>query len=301
MSENFSRAGKGNLPSVPATSTPIAYKGVPVMTTDRLADAYGVEAKHIQDNHANNRSRFTEGVHFFKVTGAELKALKTDPTISGQFDKRAPALILWTERGARRHAKILDNDVAWSVFEELEDCYFAGKVAQIEAQPQRPALGTIRDVAATFKGFFGIARMVGLDPNQAALAASRGVKNTVGVDPLGEMGVTHLLAPQQEAHVTATQIGAKICERTGAGKVSGQAANKLLEKHGFQVRDQNADAGWAETEKGRPYAVWQDTAKRHSDGAPVRQLRWSAGIVDALIAAMAGTPVDPVSGSDAQH
>ena len=33
-------------------------------------------------------------------------------------------LVLWTERGAARHAKMLDTDQAWDVFEQLEDCYF---------------------------------------------------------------------------------------------------------------------------------------------------------------------------------
>ncbi|MDL9985518.1 hypothetical protein QS817_20565, partial [Providencia rettgeri] len=33
----------------------------------------------------------------------------------------------WTERGAARHAKMLDTDNAWDVFEALEDFYFAKK------------------------------------------------------------------------------------------------------------------------------------------------------------------------------
>ncbi len=34
------------------------------------------------------------------------------------------SLILWTERGAARHAKMLETDKAWEVFEKLEDNYF---------------------------------------------------------------------------------------------------------------------------------------------------------------------------------
>lgn len=31
---------------------------------------------------------------------------------------------MWTDRGAARHAKILDTDEAWEVYEELEENYF---------------------------------------------------------------------------------------------------------------------------------------------------------------------------------
>lgn len=34
-------------------------------------------------------------------------------------------LMLWTERGAARHAKMLETDQAWDVFDKLEDYYFS--------------------------------------------------------------------------------------------------------------------------------------------------------------------------------
>jgi hypothetical protein len=39
--------------------------------------------------------------------------------------KFASVLMLWTKKGTLRHAKILDTDKAWEVFEILEDSYFA--------------------------------------------------------------------------------------------------------------------------------------------------------------------------------
>ena len=45
------------------------------------------------------------------------------------------SLILWTERGAARHAKMLETDQAWEVFERLEDCYFSRTAASEPAQP----------------------------------------------------------------------------------------------------------------------------------------------------------------------
>jgi len=105
--------------------SPLEYQGKRVLTTERLASAFEATEKNIQVNFANNGSRFIEGVHFFKIVGSELRELKNEPDYIGLVGKRASHLILWTERGVARHAKILDTDTAWEIYEQLEDTYFA--------------------------------------------------------------------------------------------------------------------------------------------------------------------------------
>ncbi|EHM2894213.1 ORF6N domain-containing protein [Escherichia coli] len=106
------------------TLSPITHNQIPVITTELLAQLYGTEAINIQVNHTRNRERFVEGKHFFKIEGTELREFKNRLTDSKSVAKRARSLILWTERGAARHAKMLETDQAWEVFEKLEDCYF---------------------------------------------------------------------------------------------------------------------------------------------------------------------------------
>ena len=103
------------------------YNSVPVLTTAQLAEFYGTDSNNVQMNFSRNTARFEEGKHYFKLQGEELKAFKNSPTMSGLVDKRVPSLTLWTEKGAARHAKILDTDQAWNVFEQLEDSYFKVK------------------------------------------------------------------------------------------------------------------------------------------------------------------------------
>lgn len=118
------------------TLSPITHNQIPVITTELLAQLYGAEVKNIQNNYARNAERFIEGKHFFKVAGDALKNLRVDlnysqnlqPSLRGlQISPKARSLILWTERGAARHAKMLETDQAWDVFEKLEDCYFRQK------------------------------------------------------------------------------------------------------------------------------------------------------------------------------
>jgi len=75
-------------------------------------------------NLARNEVRFETGKHYHKLTGPELRNFKHSPTASGLVPRNAPQLLLWTERGAARHAKLLDTDQAWAVFERLEESYF---------------------------------------------------------------------------------------------------------------------------------------------------------------------------------
>ncbi|EFA4076790.1 TPA: ORF6N domain-containing protein [Escherichia coli] len=128
------------------TLSPITHNQIPVITTELLAQLYCTEISNIKVNYTRNSERFVEGKHFFKVVGDELKNLRVtlsnsqnlQPSLRGlQISPKARSLILWTERGAARHAKMLETDQAWEVFEKLEDCYFSqGKTAPTEQQPQ---------------------------------------------------------------------------------------------------------------------------------------------------------------------
>ncbi|EKI7840437.1 ORF6N domain-containing protein [Salmonella enterica] len=109
------------------TLSPITHNQIPVITTELLAHLYGTKIKNISDNFLNNTTRFVVGKHFFKIEKNELREFKNRPETIGLVGKNARSLILWTERGAARHAKMLETDQAWEVFEKLEDCYFSQK------------------------------------------------------------------------------------------------------------------------------------------------------------------------------
>ncbi|EDI7486833.1 TPA: phage repressor protein/antirepressor Ant [Salmonella enterica] len=109
------------------TLAPITHNQLPVITTELLAQLYGTTSHSITKNHRSNIGRFVCGKHYFKIEGSDLKDFKNKVTNSDLVASRAKHLILWTERGAARHAKMLETDQAWEVFEKLEDCYFSQK------------------------------------------------------------------------------------------------------------------------------------------------------------------------------
>lgn len=171
---------------------------------------------------------------------------------------------------ALAYAKYLDPQFHMQCNAVIRERMAAPRLAVADSPP--PA------VAATFRGYFAIGRLIGLDRNQSALAANRATVAVVGVDPLALMGATHLVAPQQEPILTPTDIGKEL------GGLSGIAVNNLLAERGLQEgrRDAKDRPYWTPTEAGQRYAVFLDTGKRHGDGTPVRQLKWAAGVIEPL-------------------
>lgn len=113
----------------------IAYRGVPVVTTETLARAYEVKPINIQKNFSANKDRFVEGKHYYTISGNDLKEFKNCLTESKSVEigKRTATLTIWTERGAARHAKMLNSDRAWDMFELLEETFF--RIARPEPAP----------------------------------------------------------------------------------------------------------------------------------------------------------------------
>lgn len=102
----------------------IEWSGVKVVTTEMLAKGYGTDDANIRMNLSNNKDRFLDGVHYYTLTGLNLREFKNRVNDSYSVGKRAKSLTLWTEKGAARMSKIVDTDEAWSFFERLEDSYF---------------------------------------------------------------------------------------------------------------------------------------------------------------------------------
>ena len=99
------------------------YKEIRVLTTQQIADAYGTDSKTISYNFNHNKDRYTEGKHFILLEGDDLRAFREIHDLPSNLNK----LYLWTEKGAFLHAKSLNTDKAWEVYDHLVDTYFNRK------------------------------------------------------------------------------------------------------------------------------------------------------------------------------
>lgn len=118
------------------------YKNIRVLTTSQIAEAYEANTDVITKNFNRNKDRYIEGKHYICLEGDDLKAFKTN----GQIDlsSRINKLYLWTEKGAFLHAKSLNTDKAWEVYDRLVDEYFekdSRKPMTVAEQIQLLALG----------------------------------------------------------------------------------------------------------------------------------------------------------------
>ena len=252
----------------------VEYKNLPVLTTEQLADFYGTDSVRIQQNHVRNSNRFVEGKHYFKVEGQNLKdfatSLKIVTNSQIEISSKARSLTLWTEKGAARHAKILDTDQAWEVFEKLEDCYFAMREI---AQPKPPKEKQIQ-IGTITRQFSIMCKALGFKGNQHTLAVDKAVKNATGISPLEMIGETHLIAENKQQVFTPTQLG-ELCEP----KISARKVNEILAQLGFQEK---AGSIWAVTPKGEKLCEMLDTGKKHSDGTPVKQVKWYQSVMEDI-------------------
>lgn len=97
-------------------------KEIPVMTTKQLAAAYEVSQEVIRQNFKRNSKRFIEGKHYYSVS--QFDNLIVTNCHNSELPSSPRGFTVWTEKGAARHAKIINNDIAWDIFEDLEETYF---------------------------------------------------------------------------------------------------------------------------------------------------------------------------------
>ncbi|WP_315066527.1 ORF6N domain-containing protein [uncultured Clostridium sp.] len=222
---------------------PLEFKNQRIMLTKTLADQYGTEDVRVHQNYLRNKDRFVEGKHFYKLEGEELKRFKTDYLKDSSL--KINSLILWTDRGAARHAKILDTDEAWEVYEALEENYFNPKQSlnTSELSPELQMFKQIFDTVAkqqlenkqikaeikeTKEEIQGIRDIVTLNPNSWRTEVTT-ILNKIAIDRGGT----------QEAYRNIRNESYELLDARAGSKLSIRLTNmrrKILEETGSKSK-----------------------------------------------------------------
>ena len=121
--------------------TTTEYHGIRVLTSAQVAEMYGTDTKTISYNFSYNKKKYTEGKHYIKLEGNELREFKANREIP-DCHKFSAHLYLWTESGALLLAKSLNTEKAWKAYEYLVDFYFRAKEQEAELPPKKEVVPT---------------------------------------------------------------------------------------------------------------------------------------------------------------
>lgn len=112
----------------------------------------------------------------------------------------------------------------------------------------------------------------GIKDNQLSLAMDKVYQSYTGRSAIA-IGEIQLEVPTKRQALTPTEIGQQL------GGMSPRRVNEILAGAGYQY---NIDGKWEPLEKGLPFVVMVDTNKCHSNGTPVRQLKWDSSILEVM-------------------
>ena len=123
----------------------------------------------------------------------------------------------------------------------------------------------------TIEGAKVILETADLKGNQITLALDKLYRRCTGISLLETTGI-QLVSPVQEQLLTPTELGKQF-------GLSARRINEVLAGMGYQY---NIEGHWEPLGEGLNHSVLLDTNKRHSDGTPVKQLKWYTSVLPAL-------------------
>ena len=141
-------------------------------------------------------------------------------------------------------------------------------------QPNNTTIRAERELQALARDTMRTLKVFGIVGNAAVISTDNYCRTIAGRSLLAPLGATHLLADQRGKTYTPTELGKRLNPPLSAVKL-----NLLLESSGLQKRDMGE---WMPSDKATDLMEWLDTGKRHSNGTPVKQIKWFAAVLDVV-------------------
>lgn len=186
-----------------------------------------------------------------------------------------PGLYYFLARSDKQKAIPFQKWIAGDVLPSIRKTgsYNLPETSQHQSPIELPCLESAMSIA---REGAKLARAFGFKGNMIALSGNTLAKTVTGVDMLALMGATHLIADPRGMTYTPTELGA-MCDP----KLSAIKFNLLLEAAGLQTKEYGS---WLPTDAADGKFEWLDTNKRHTDGTPVKQVKWFSSVLNDVAA-----------------
>lgn len=228
-----------------------------VLTTAQIAEQYETTERRISENFNRNKERYTEGKHYYCLTGDILREFKNEYANCGFVPgAKVNAFYLWTEKGALMLAKSLNTDKAWEAYECLVDTYFSVREqGQLSQRPDRTKALDVKEMNARVRMSNQFLKLA-----NAETTLSKDYKSIL-IAKAAEVlaGEAILPMPKSEQKMyTATEIGKML-------GVSAQKIGRLSSQNGMKTEE------YGEFYKDKsPYSCKEVDAFRYNEKAVER-------------------------------
>lgn len=218
-------------------------KGKKAMLVKDIAKIHGRSIREINEVIVNNINRFKNGIDVIDLLNRSDRFREIAKSNGWIGSNRTKRVYLLSERGYAKLLKILDDDKAWDIYDELVDNYFNMRVAIKNNEPslvQQRRLAIMEDNAATRKANMMYKLAMATDSH----SSSQRLIALAARELTGEMTVPNM----KQKEYSAGEVGKKL--GISANKV-GRIANSLGLK--------------AEQPGQNEYGRWANSKSRYSD------------------------------------
>lgn len=219
-------------------------EGKKAMLVRDIALIHSTTVKRLNELINRNRKRFKDGIDIIDLKQNErFKVVLNDLNFSTKAISNAKHIYLLSERGYAKLLKIMDDDKAWDIYDELVDNYFNMRVAIKENKPslvQQERLAIMKDNSATRRANMLYKIAMATDSNSSKQALLAKAAETI----TGEMTIPIMKEKEYSAGDIAKKLGT-------TGVMVGRTANRLGLK--------------ADQPGQNEYGRWTNSKSRYSD------------------------------------
>lgn len=231
-------------------------EGKKAMLARDIALVHSRLVKEINKLINNNRSRFKDGIDIIDLKQVISNNLFYEYGFTKAQWGNAKHIYLLSERGYAKLLKIMDDDKAWDIYDELVDNYFNMRVAIKENKPaivNQERLAIMKDNSATRRAnmLYKIAMATDSTSSKEALLAKAAEVLT------GEMTIPVM----KVKYYSAGEVGKKL-------SISAQKVGKIANRLGLK----------AEQPSQNKYGRWANSKSRYSDKEVPQWLYTDEGI-----------------------